>query len=256
MLVSYDLSQIELRVAALLSGDIALVNAYVHNADLHTDRTVHLFGDDFLREKYGEGYRKHPGFRALERQLGKTINFADLYRAGWKRIKATAMEKLGLNLSDHFCQNIERSRPVVRPGLWNWQESLIDSVRKTNRLELPIFGQSRFFEGDVGFHINEIVNFPVQATAANFMSCVQIEVHRQLDPMEIATPNRAVHLTANVYDALYFDVADSHLPRLDRIFQSAIHSVTTNGYWADLQRLTGNVVPVAYERSTHDHPST
>lgn len=255
MLVSYDLSQIELRVAALLSGEPALLRAYQHGEDLHTTRTVQLFGEDHLIAVYGPDFRKHPDFRAIERQLGKTVGFADLYRAGWRRIKATAMEKLGLDLADAFCQNIERSRPIVRPGLWAWQESLIESVRRNHRLELPILGHSRFFEGDVNDHINEIVNFPVQATAANFMSFVQIHIHRYLDPMALAPPGRQIHITANVYDALYFDVAPSHLSRLDSIFAEAVQSVTTTGYWAELQALTGNVVPVAYERTTHHDPS-
>ena len=72
LLVCADYSQIELRIAALLSRDALLLAAYSAGADLHAQTAEALCGD------------------ATRRQLGKCANFGLLYGSGAAGLQAFA----------------------------------------------------------------------------------------------------------------------------------------------------------------------
>lgn len=66
-LISADFAQIEIRVAAALSGDKALSEPILKGVDVHDDTAERLFGE---------------GFSAAERQVAKGANFVSLYGGG------------------------------------------------------------------------------------------------------------------------------------------------------------------------------
>jgi DNA polymerase I len=70
-LISADFSQVELRVAAALSGDPVLSAPLVAGEDLHSDTARRIFGPDFTDAQRG---------------VAKTINFASLYGGGAKTV--------------------------------------------------------------------------------------------------------------------------------------------------------------------------
>ena len=86
VLISADFSQIELRVAAALSGDPALSEPIINGVDAHDDTARRLFGDDFTKE---------------QRQIAKTVNFGSLYGGG----AGTLAKQAGIE--------IEEARSVV-----------------------------------------------------------------------------------------------------------------------------------------------
>lgn len=85
-LVSADFSQIELRVAAALSGDPALAEPIINGVDTHDDTARRLFGDGFTKD---------------QRQIAKTVNFGSLYGGG----AGTLAKQAGID--------IEEARSVV-----------------------------------------------------------------------------------------------------------------------------------------------
>ena len=66
-LISADFSQIEIRIAAALSGDEALSSPILNGVDTHDDTAKRLFGEDFTKD---------------QRQLAKMVNFGSLYGGG------------------------------------------------------------------------------------------------------------------------------------------------------------------------------
>lgn len=74
-LVSVDFSQIEVRVAAALSGDPNLTAPLLAGEDTHSDTAKRLFGE---------------GFTDKQRKTSKMTNFAALYGGGAKTIAAQA----------------------------------------------------------------------------------------------------------------------------------------------------------------------
>ena len=242
-IVGYDLSQIEMVVAGLLSGDDALCSAFCAEPplDLHTSRAVQVFGPSIV---------EHPDFKKVYRQAAKGANFGDLFRAGAPTLQTQVFKMTGVVVPMSVCDNIVRTRAASRPGLWAWQERLIRETRARGYVELPFIGQSRRFMGGDAYDVSEIVNMPIQCTAGNVLLRIQHHLHRTLPSINAAAPDILMFL--NVYDAIYFDCrSDAAVDRLDTLFRDAFHHVTTDGYWSRLCGITGRYVPIRYERTIY-----
>jgi len=96
--VWFDYSQIELRVAALLSNDSPLLQAYREGLDLHAATAKLMFGDDIVN---------HPHWKSHYRQAGKTFNFRALFRGGAERAQTSLMKDLGIHLELGKIANID-----------------------------------------------------------------------------------------------------------------------------------------------------
>lgn len=232
-ILSLDLSQIELRVAALCSGDKSLLAAFNDGLDLHTDRAVQLFG---------KGALNSPTFKTLERQVGKTMNFADLFLASPFRMRMSVHEMTGKLMPLSFFEEVAETRPEARPGLHAWQQSLLRRVDTDGHLTLPFTGQSRTFVGGSAEHLNEIVNFPIQTQAGNTLLAIQ----RAIAPLL----SSRVRMFLQVYDAVYLDVhPDIDLDSLKAKLKFHIEEVRDRGYWSLLQSHYGHTVPLEYDFS-------
>ena len=236
-IISMDLSQIELRVAALCSGDKSLLAAFNDGLDLHTDRAIQLFGKDSATR---------PTFKKRERQVGKTMNFADLFLASPQRMRMSVHEMTGELMPLSFFEEVARSRPQARPGLHHWQQGLMHEVATNGHLVLPLLGQSRTFVGGPGAHLNEVVNFPIQTQAGNTLLQIQAQLLQRLN--SLATQGPRILMFLQVYDAIYFDVPPGQEATLRQWVQDAVQTVaSSSGYWGRLQNHYGNQVPLEYE---------
>jgi DNA polymerase-1 len=233
VLVWMDLDQAELRTATLLSGEQSMLRAYREGTDLHRERAALIF--DVVVEAVSK----------LQRQVGKTINFADLFRSGAAKMRATVLEMTGIDLPLEFFEQVARSRKVQRPQLWAWQESLIREVRQHGYLALPFTGQSRYFLGGEKFDENEIVNCPVQTTAGNTLLRIQARLRRTLPSLNGREPWCFVRV--NWYDALIVDTKRERLDELKEHVEEAVRWVEREDYWGMLQEMTGNEVALKYD---------
>lgn len=246
-IIAMDLSQIELRVAALLSGDPSLCAAYTSNLDLHTQRTVQI---------YGEGVLQNPHFNSGDRendprQWGKQMNFADLYLSGAAQLQTTIFKLSGRILPISFFSEIVASRIRVRPGLMAWHQTLFREVRDTDRLTLPFTGHSRtFINGTTarkpggGSPINEIVNFPVQTVAALTLRSIQRYLHRHLP--SLSCPRPKAYLFANIHDAVLLDTHISEKQRTLDTLRAAVRFCSEHEYWSWWQNRTGRNILLSY----------
>jgi hypothetical protein len=83
--VSADYSQIELRIAAKISGDTEMLNAYAQGRDLHTLTAQSLTGREDVSKD--------------ERKLAKAVNFGLLYRMGTQGLQSYAQRNYGVEMS-------------------------------------------------------------------------------------------------------------------------------------------------------------
>ena len=256
-IVSFDLSQIELRVAAILSGEPTLLAAFNSGLDLHTQRTLAIFGQDA---------KDRPDFKSL-RQIGKTVNFADLFGASSARLQRSVLDMSGNLYPLSFFDQIVASRHAQRPGLVGWQYSLCKQAEEQGYIELPYTGHTRTF---TGFRlderawrnkrelkqvlarggksmISEVCNFPVQATAGNVMLAIQNFIHRALGPLTSPTSHKQPQLFLQVYDALYFDCPPGTEQQASDLMWAAVEFVGTAGYWYELCKRSGHHAPLVYE---------
>jgi len=234
MIMSMDLSQIELRVAGLLSGDPAFIDAYQEDADLHTERAIQIFGDTVCTDE--------------QRQVGKMVNFADLFRAGPDVIRKQVLAMSGIELDPVFCEMIVKSRKKHRPMLYRFQTDLILTAHQSGKIELPFTGQSRYFMGGDKYDENEIVNFPVQTTASNTLLSIQSCIHKSMVSLNARNPH--IHMFLNIYDAIYFDVEGvDAAEELTNLVNEAVEYVQDEGYWSMISKYYGNEIPLEYDWS-------
>lgn len=241
-LLFFDLSQIELRVPAILSGEPSLISNYREGGDLHGARAITVFGPTVT---------SNPHYRSGDmtkdpRQWGKQFNFMDLFWASAKKMQRVILELSGRLFPLDFFQNIVDSRPVLRPVMYDWQRRLIATVKEEGILYLPFIGQSRHFEGGSKYDVSEILNCPVQTTASNTMLSIMHEVAKRLGPL--STPFPKALLFHNIYDAGALDIPHVEDVGLVRsIINESVHHVATSGYWAKIQDYYGNEVPLVCE---------
>lgn len=232
-MIWFDYSQIELRVAALLSGDEPLMQAYIDNLDLHRNTALLMFGDDI---------EKDPKFKSQYRQAGKTFNFRALYRGGVKKAQNTLMKDNGILLSEAAINKIDNDFWKRHVRLRKWQDELMAFVQTYGFYELPLIGQSRLFLGGKKAKekkLNEIVNLPVQAIAADIMLNAQYELWSAFRRAGL----RAV-VPINVYDAALIECPKYEIYRVRRVMAKVLPNPP---FYAALCKELGRTLPLNYE---------
>jgi DNA polymerase I len=149
VLVIADYSQIELRIAAKVSGDTEMLSAYAEGRDLHTLTARNLTGRDEITED--------------ERKLAKAVNFGLLYGMGAKGLKSYALRSYGIKMSLEEATLYRRRYFKTYPGLKRWHE-------RERQAWLRGGTETRTLTGRRRMHIERLtdrLNAPVQGTAAD-----------------------------------------------------------------------------------------
>ncbi|HKI35179.1 MAG TPA: DNA polymerase [Gemmataceae bacterium] len=110
VLVKADYSQIELRIAAKVSGDSAMLAAYQAHEDLHALTSRHVLGVAEVTKE--------------QRQLAKAINFGLLYGMGVKGFRAYALAQYDLHLTEEEAGRYREAFFKAYPGLRRWHNSM------------------------------------------------------------------------------------------------------------------------------------
>lgn len=240
-IVSFDFSQIEMRVAGVLSGDMSLLNAYNRGDDLHTGLAIRCEGPDIIN---------HPHFKSGDgkldpRQWYKQGNFLILFRGGVLTFQTTVLRECNKILSSSFAQNVINALKLEREGLWAWQDEKIAEAHRNGRIDLPIIGISRYFMGGDKFDENEICNFPVQTWAGTLQNMADKDTDLALNQRTRRFPSIVPFL--NVYDSGKYDCKDDgEVERIQDIMRDVVNNLTTTGLWAQLCDNTGHHVPLEY----------
>jgi uracil-DNA glycosylase len=249
LLWAMDLSQIEMRVPALFSGEPKLIDAFERGLDLHTDRAISVFDESFLRSALGVGASEPitktvPGMDEY-RQVGKIINFSDQFWAQASTMQTTVFKEAGIYKPISIFNKAVSDRPTYMPALYAWQMSMQKEASEKHYLDVPLLGLTRHFVGGSQYHLNKILNFRVQLWAAATLIDIQ---HRLIFKQ---TRTRHWYATYQVYDALKGEVEAGHESSIEDAVASAVHECETVGVWAKLQSLTNRTVPLRYDFSIY-----
>lgn len=236
-IVAYDLSQIELRTAALLSGDPSMLEAYLQGADIHY-RTAELIKPDLdpFDDEQVHFYR----------QLGKTLNFLVLYWGGPRRFQETVLSITGVEPTLDFCKQAIANYDKGHQTLRTWQQSLINQACRDGHLILPTGWKRTFVPPGTnprwrGIPVNEIVNFPVQTIAAQLMQTAQAVMFRQL----LTDCKAPFSMILQIHDSVVFDAGPGAEPYID---QMADKYLTNPPLLPILEDQLGRTVPITYEK--------
>jgi DNA polymerase-1 len=108
VLVKADYSQLELRIAAKVSGDEALLAAYQRGEDVHTQTARLVLGKEDVSKE--------------DRQLAKALNFGLLYGMSARGFQANARAEYGLDLTEAQAQEYRAAFFRAYPGLARWHD--------------------------------------------------------------------------------------------------------------------------------------
>jgi DNA polymerase-1 len=171
VLVKADYSQIELRIAAKVSGDEAMLTAYRAGEDLHTLTAQRVLGIADVTKEH--------------RQLAKAVNFGLLYGMGAKGFRLYARSNYGLNLTEEDAGRYRRAFFTAYPGLRRWHNATPKRAIDTRTLA----GRRR--QGVERF--TEKLNTPVQGTGADGLKLALALLWERQAECPGAFPVLAVH---------------------------------------------------------------
>ncbi len=214
-LLIVDYSQIELRVAAIMSGDTTLIEIFKNGIDIHSGVASEMFGVP-LDQVTGDMRRK-----------AKTINFGILYGMG--------VTALGVSLG------IPRSEAITYhdayfaqfPMVKHYMEQTIAFAKKHKYTE-TLFGRRRVFN-EISTGMPHIVamaeraaaNAPVQGTAADIIKLAMIHVHNRIIRENLQSE---VVMIMQIHDELVFEINPSFADRASEIIRDEMEHVLERSF--------------------------
>jgi uracil-DNA glycosylase family 4 len=237
----FDYSQIELRVAALLSGDEAMMVEYLGKPDLH-GATAKLMFPDYVAKGDRDCKSGCKCRHCQYRQAGKTFNFRGLFRGGVKKAQSSLMQDLGIFLSLEHIARIDAAFWRKHRTLRQWQDGVVEFVMQHGYYELPLIGQSRLFLGGKKARerkLSEIVNLPVQATAADIMLSAQYHLWAKLRQAGL----KAL-VPCNIYDAALIECPKYEIHRVRQIMAEVLPNPP---FYTALCQELGRSLPLDYD---------
>jgi DNA polymerase-1 len=149
VLVIADYSQIELRIAAKISGDQEMLSAYTEGRDLHTLTAQSLTGRKDISKD--------------DRKLAKAVNFGLLYGMGTKGLQSYAFKSYGVEMSLEVATLYRRRFFETYPSLKEWHDNERRAWQRGETETRTLTGRRRT---DVQ-RLTDRLNAPVQGTAAD-----------------------------------------------------------------------------------------
>ncbi|MBI4087001.1 hypothetical protein HY416_03420 [Candidatus Kaiserbacteria bacterium] len=211
-LVAIDYSQIELRIAAILSGDPKMIEIFKNGEDVHSAVASRVFGvpeKDVDREM---------------RRRAKVINFGILYGMGVNALR----QNLGEETPRAEAQEFLTAYFHTFTTLAQYLEDVKSAARKLGYTE-TFFGRRRYFEG-IRSSLPFIrasaermaLNAPIQGTAADVIRIAMVRVDKYLTEAKLEDD---VRMILQVHDELIFEVKQSRVaevaPKLKEIMEQA-----------------------------------
>lgn len=210
-LVSFDYSQIELRTAALLSGDEKMREAFRKNKDIHTTTASEIFNVP-LKDVTKEMRRK-----------AKVINFGILYGMG-----AGALSE-SLGITRHEAEAYKQEYFSDFSGVYDYIRNTVLKAEETGYTE-TLYGRKRYFSeinSYNDFMKREIermaVNMPIQGTSADIIKIAMVRIYEFLSKNK--SLKEKIKMVLQIHDELLFEIKDEFLEESCQILKNIMENV-------------------------------
>ena len=205
VLVSADYSQFELRLAAVLSRDQALMDDFNAGIDIHTKTAAEAFGvpmDKVTKD---------------QRRAAKVINFGVLYGMSAKGLADAA--KMSVTEAKAFIDKYFELRAPIKRKL----EEILKQARELGYVE-TYYGRRRPTPDvkSTNFLVRQAAeraaqNMPIQGTEADLMKRAMINVDKTLP--------RGAELVMQVHDSLIVECDESAAEEVSEVLRKEMESV-------------------------------
>lgn len=199
-----DASQFQLRIAAHLAGDTAMLSVYAGGGDLHTATAANLTGTDSA------------DVTKEERRLAKAANFGLLFGQGTTGFRGYAASKYGVELSLADAEATRRAWLHRFQGIAAWHRATASALKSGSPITTAArrVAQPKDLTGNA---LHQALAFQVQGTEAEIMLRAITAIHRGLDPLR-------ARLVLFVHDEVIVEVDDcpSVLSEASELIQRAL----------------------------------
>lgn len=168
-LYELDLSQAELRVAALDAKCQTMLDIITQKRDPHGETAEALFGTD----------KDHPEYD-FNRGIAKRANFSLIFGSGWKTFRDMILRESGVELSEHQSKEIVYSWRDLYPEFGKAIAKYEDFVRENGYVKLAN-GKRRYYQQYEDYH--SAFNQYVQGSLAEYAKRWLLATDRQLYPL-------------------------------------------------------------------------
>ncbi len=209
-LVSLDYSQIELRIAAILSRDKKLIEIFKSGVDIHAGVAMRVF--KVPKESVDKGMRTR----------AKTINFGILYGMGVNALKTN----LGVDRKE--AQEFYNKYFETFTGLAAYLDKVKAEAERKGYTE-TLFGRRRYFAGlksplpYVRAQAERMaINAPMQGTQADI---IKIAMRKIDEHIKSEKHESDIHLILQVHDELVYEVKDFLVNEVVKHFKQIMEGV-------------------------------
>lgn len=219
-----DFSQIELRIAAVVSGEETMLRIFREGGDIH-ESTYHMIFGYTPEEavKHITDPQKKKAQLKEERKKAKAVNFGFIYGMGWKKFKEYAATKFGLNVTDAEAKAMRKRFFEVYPGLVAWhnrQRRIVRAMKQVRTHTGRIRHLPQIDSPDNGLSSEaerNAINAPVQGFGAEMLLMAMVEVNEYFG-------NNLLKVGGTIHDAMVGivrnDVALECMARVKKIMES------------------------------------
>lgn len=202
IMLSADYSQIELRLMADMSGDPAMVEAFLSGADFHRATAAKVF-----HEQLDE-------VTDSQRRAAKTANFGIIYG-----ISAFGLsERLGIPRGE--AKELIEGYFRAYPGVKAYMDGSIEVARNQGYVT-TVMGRRRMLP-DISSRNSVVrsyaernaINAPLQGSAADIIKLAMVRISREMEACAMKST-----MILQVHDELVFDVVPEELPQLNEIVE-------------------------------------
>ena len=206
-LVSFDYSQIELRLAAEISKDKNFMQAFIDGIDIHASTAKEIFN------------LQSAEITADHRRKAKAINFGILYG-----ISPYGLAKQ-LSITNNEAKNYIEKYFSRYPKIKKYMDDQINFA-KTNYYVETIFGRRCNIKSINdknfavrGFAERQSINAPIQGTAADIIKIAMIEIHKK-----ILSKKLNAKMLLQVHDELIFEINEEDVKESSNMIKQVMEN--------------------------------
>ncbi|MCR4325197.1 MAG: DNA polymerase [Patescibacteria group bacterium] len=240
VLIALDYSQIELRIAAGLSGDRKLIDVFKEGGDIHVAVASQVFGVPPQKIDYEM------------RRRAKVINFGILYGMGVNALRVNLGEEVSRADAAAFLAEYFKKFS----GLARYIKNTTQEAAKRGYTE-TLFGRRRYFPG-LSSPLPQMraqaermaVNAPIQGTQSDIIKLAMVEADRMIEKEGWRDD---VRLVLQVHDELVYEakksVADAAAAKIRHAMETVVPAKALHGVpivaevsigknWGEMQRVS------------------
>lgn len=200
MMLSADYSQIELRLAAHLSGDETMMQAFREGIDIHARTAASVFGVDI------------GSITGDMRRQAKIINFATIYGVspyGLSQQADISVKDAALFIQKYF-ETYPKFKKLIDDTIAFAREKGYVQTLLGRRRPVPDIGSTNQFVREGAERV--AINTPIQGTAADLIKAAMIQIQREIDRNKMRA-----RMILQVHDELVFEVPPAEKDSFEKL---------------------------------------